>query len=167
MPPLSTMSSKLRLRWAHGRVALLGLLVCSLLAFLLPWLAELTPPGVNMTLVAEEVELKKNGKCPGACDKLVCPVGWTTSLSSDGSCKCICTRLDPNKLTEWDLKNKAKLDKILLARQKSNAGQANHPDIISHGVHKVSNESDGSPPVEQLNASTQVEHHSAIEQHTT
>ena len=73
--------------------------------WILPWLADLTPPGVDLELIKREAEqraLLKKDKCATVCDGMTCPDGWTTGRAPDDRCKCICVRKDPNKATEWD-----------------------------------------------------------------
>ena len=77
-----------------------------LFSFILPALADLTPPGVDPkelhAMVKEQTALVKAG-CTTTCEGLGCPSGWTTARAPNDPCKCICARIDPNKKdTPWD-----------------------------------------------------------------
>ena len=75
----------------------------------LPWLAELPPPGVDMELVLrmenETLSAAQQG-CTKSCNGMSCPTGWMTKLDME-KCKCICKRTDDSKVTPWDLERKA------------------------------------------------------------
>merc|ERR1711935_553770 len=73
--------------------------------WMLPYLAELTPPGVDVHQI--QVEAVKRAahikdKCATVCDGMNCPAGWETGRSPEDHCKCICVRKDPTKATVWD-----------------------------------------------------------------
>lgn len=71
----------------------------------LPFLAELTPPGVDVALIrreAEERAARAKDKCASVCGGMTCPEGWTTGRSPEDRCKCICVRKDPVSATAWD-----------------------------------------------------------------
>ena len=71
----------------------------------LPFLAELTPPGVDVDLIkreAQERAERAKDRCATVCDGMTCPEGWTTGRSPEDSCKCICVRKDPTTATAWD-----------------------------------------------------------------
>ena len=88
----------------YGQLIACVLATYLLFASVLPWLADLTPPGVNMSVVAEAlVETVELQECPGACARMTCPSGWVTGLSPKEHCKCICKRAEPGRATEWDL----------------------------------------------------------------
>ena len=113
--------------YAHVPLLVLGAYV--LFALFLPWLAALTPPGVNMSLVAEDAEAKLHPAaaakdCHGVCDALTCPAGWTTALSPDDPCKCICKRLETGKVTDWDLQQRAQTATAASARAEAHAAEA-------------------------------------------
>ena len=72
---------------------------------ILPYLADLTPPGVDVQLIqAEAVKraARAKDKCATVCDGMNCPAGWQTGRSPEDHCKCICVRTDPSKATAWD-----------------------------------------------------------------
>eukprot|EP00310_Coccolithus_braarudii_P017143 CAMPEP_0183336158 /NCGR_PEP_ID=MMETSP0164_2-20130417/4226_1 /TAXON_ID=221442 /ORGANISM="Coccolithus pelagicus ssp braarudi, Strain PLY182g" /LENGTH=149 /DNA_ID=CAMNT_0025505631 /DNA_START=78 /DNA_END=527 /DNA_ORIENTATION=+ len=83
----------------------------------LPFLADLTPPGVDLKAMAEprarrapthkspNTHIPK--ECKTSCDGLHCPDGWLVDRSPDDACKCICSRADPAKLTRWDQQQKS------------------------------------------------------------
>ena len=71
----------------------------------LPFLAEMTPPGVDVKVIQREAELREQrskDKCATVCDGMTCPDGWTTGRSPEDRCKCICVRKDPATATQWD-----------------------------------------------------------------
>jgi len=73
--------------------------------WILPYLADLTPPGVDVQLIqAEAVKraARAKDKCATVCDGMNCPAGWQTGRSPEDHCKCICVRTDPSKATAWD-----------------------------------------------------------------
>ena len=73
--------------------------------WMLPYLAELTPPGVNVHQIQVEAvkrAARAKDKCATVCDGMNCPVGWETGRSPEDHCKCICVRKDPSKATVWD-----------------------------------------------------------------
>eukprot|EP00320_Phaeocystis_rex_P020470 CAMPEP_0119082906 /NCGR_PEP_ID=MMETSP1178-20130426/123492_1 /TAXON_ID=33656 /ORGANISM="unid sp, Strain CCMP2000" /LENGTH=167 /DNA_ID=CAMNT_0007065723 /DNA_START=55 /DNA_END=558 /DNA_ORIENTATION=+ len=73
--------------------------------WILPFLAELTPPGVDIHQIqAEAVKraARVKDKCANVCDGMNCPAGWDTGTSPEDHCKCICVRKDPTKATAWD-----------------------------------------------------------------
>ncbi|KAL1528908.1 hypothetical protein AB1Y20_010230 [Prymnesium parvum] len=110
----------------HARVPLLILSAYVLFAFFLPWLAQLTPPGVDMRfaqLDAERKELEAADKCKGACDALACPEGWTTALSAEVACKCICKRLEMKTKTKWDLEQEARKAELIRRTQEQMEGR--------------------------------------------
>ena len=93
----------------------LGILAVYLLfSTVLPWLAELTPPGVDPKAVAAAAsELPADTiartACENACHGMGCPKGWSTGRAPDDPCKCICVRDDPTgRATEWDLERQKK-----------------------------------------------------------
>lgn len=82
-----------------------------LLRHILPMLAELTPPGVDLQAVhrlAEQKVLSESHGCkdPNVCKGMGCPSGWTTGLAPNDPCKCICVRLQA--ITPWDEERKKK-----------------------------------------------------------
>ena len=82
-----------------------------LFAFILPGLAEMTPPGVDPKAVAAAVQVKislAQRGCENACKGMSCPAGWTTGRDKQDVCKCICVRLDPSQTTAWDLERAQK-----------------------------------------------------------
>lgn len=91
-----------------GRVPVVLLVTFFIFSCVLPWLAALTPPGVNMTLVAAIQRDAIANQCQGACDALSCPVGWRTALAPELPCKCVCKRIDPKLETAWDLEERAR-----------------------------------------------------------
>ena len=89
----------------HGRSALLLSLIYILFRWVLPALAEMTPPGIDPKLVAAAALEKAQGAaqgCTDTCRGMTCPAGWTTGRDKENTCKCICVRVDPSKLTPWD-----------------------------------------------------------------
>ena len=67
--------------------------------WILPYLADLTPPGVDVQLIqAEAVKraARAKDKCATVCDGMNCPAGWQTGRSPEDHCKCICVRKDPS-----------------------------------------------------------------------
>ena len=92
-----------------------------LFAFLLPTLANLTPPGVDPKAVAawaEEQAAVASAGCENACQGMGCPTGWVTKRSPDDYCKCICARADPSNVdTPWDLERKQKEEAAARAKQ--------------------------------------------------
>mmetsp|Transcript_18365 Transcript_18365/g.48387 ORF Transcript_18365/g.48387 Transcript_18365/m.48387 type:complete len:206 (+) Transcript_18365:95-712(+) len=120
-----------------GHVPLIALAAYVLLAFALPWLADLTPPGVNMSLVAEETAAAQHvgGRdCEHVCDALSCPAGWTTSISPTDACKCICKRMSEGKLTAWDLEQQAKHPAGAHAAHAVHAAHETHTAHEAHGT---------------------------------
>ena len=112
-----------------GRFLLWPLCIWLLAHFVLPALADITPPGVSLDDVravaeksqqqqAQQPQQPRNfvpGQAGGAahpcqhkCVGLRCPEGWTTAPKhdGDGACKCICARVDANTVTAWDLKRR-------------------------------------------------------------
>ena len=93
-------------RQRHGRTLLAIGLSLVMFKWILPALADMTPPGVDPLLVAavaeEKSRLATHG-CDEACSGMACPAGWTTGRSPDNPCKCICKRLEAGKKTDWDL----------------------------------------------------------------
>lgn len=84
-----------------------------LFALILPFLANLTPPGVDPKMVALLAEVPAPtgvpAHCEDACKGMGCPAGWTTARAPDNPCKCICARVDPrSKGTPWDEEQKQK-----------------------------------------------------------
>ena len=92
------------------RIALALATIVVLFRWLLPYIADLAPPGVDLA-EAERARLarlaKDDDECSHACDGLRCPEGWTTAL--EDSCQCICKRLDATKRTRWDDERAARL----------------------------------------------------------
>ena len=73
--------------------------------WMLPYLAELTPPGVNVHQIQVEAvkrAARAKDKCATVCDGMNCPAGWETGRSPEDHCKCICVRKDPSQATVWD-----------------------------------------------------------------
>ena len=93
------------LRAAALRAApwLAALLCCR---YLLPLLANLTPPGVSADPPADARQARTLStaaeKCSHACDGLRCPDGWQTVRDPADECKCICSRSSPGVRTQWD-----------------------------------------------------------------
>ena len=79
---------------------------------MLPWLAELTPPGVDPKAVAAASSFPPTPlRGPRARTRATecCPKGWSTGRAPDDPCKCICVRDDPTgRATEWDLERQKK-----------------------------------------------------------
>jgi len=102
--------------WVSAAVA--GVLI---LAAAVPWLARMTPPGIDGEAVlrfsngqipapasansSRGIDASQNqneSECPDACSGLVCPWdGWEAGRSPTDACDCICVRL--KAVTEWDL----------------------------------------------------------------
>ena len=89
-----------------------------LVCYVLPYLAELTPPGVDLSATpAQDPATHRTSKsfpaeaipkgCETSCDNLHCPDGWFVDRSPDDPCKCICVRSDPAQMTLWDLQQRA------------------------------------------------------------
>lgn len=74
------------------------------LRYLLPWLANITPPGVTAKAerAADVLDVRTPEKCAHACDGLNCPDGWETARDPADDCKCICARSKPGERTAWD-----------------------------------------------------------------
>ena len=94
----------------------LGLFAAYILfAFILPALADMTPPGVDpklVAVVAEQQAIGVRAGCEEACKGMGCPAGWMTARSPDDPCKCICARVDPsNANTAWDEQQRASQQK--------------------------------------------------------
>lgn len=89
----------------HGRSCLAVLLAYVTLSHILPYLANLTPPGVDREEVLKDADYRALAvarDCDDSCKGMSCPHGWVTTLSPDDVCKCICERLEDNKPTLWD-----------------------------------------------------------------
>ena len=94
--------------WPRIALALAAIVV--LFRWILPYLADLAPPGVDLAEAerARVSRLAENvDQCAHACDGLRCPDGWTTALEE--SCECICKRIDAAKRTRWDEERDARL----------------------------------------------------------
>ena len=101
--------------WFLGSLALGVALLC----YVLPFLAELAPPGVNLMAMAEQPDprIGRDTKysdgfvtCPGKpdpCDGMKCPDGWMTSRKPNEPCTCICKRAVEGEETEWDRQRQA------------------------------------------------------------
>lgn len=115
-----------------------------LFAFFLPFLANLTPPGVDPKAVADAVEAKialAARGCEDSCRGLSCPSGWTTARDKHDVCKCICVRIDPTIKTAWDLER---------ARKEQDAEQQAQRDAAAR-LEAMSNQHSQQPqqPLEQ------------------
>jgi hypothetical protein len=87
------------------RPVIMLLLIAVTFRYVLPFLADLTPPGVDIKLIRQEAEkraLRAKDKCASVCDGMSCPEGWETGRSPEDHCKCICVRKDPLQATKWD-----------------------------------------------------------------
>ena len=87
------------------RPILIVMMLFVMFKWMLPYLAELTPPGVNVHQIQVEAvkrAARAKDKCATVCDGMNCPVGWETGRSPEDHCKCICVRKDPSKATVWD-----------------------------------------------------------------
>ena len=118
-------SPQLRKRLRPVVQVILGIcLTYTLFRWALPALADLTPPGVDMeqvrVAIEEEAQAAHSG-CPDACKGMSCPAGWTTGRDANDACKCVCKRINPQKLTAWDAE-----------RQDGSASQ--HGAAAQHGV---------------------------------
>jgi len=132
----------------HAHTALLVLLVYVAFKWLLPWLAALTPPGINPEQVAQAAERQMRqavAGCEDPCKGMNCPDGWTTGLKPDDECKCICVRQDPKKLTKWDLEKTAKQppkETIEFISKGTNPGT---PTAANQGTPTAATQDPGSP----------------------
>ena len=111
----------IRLFAQYGRLCMYSILLYVLLKWVLPALAELTPPGISLEDVkraADEKLLYESAGCPDACKGLVCPTGWKTSRKPENPCKCICARKQGHIRTPWDEEREK-------AKKLAN-GEANH-----------------------------------------
>ena len=91
---------------AHAkRPIVIILILVVMFKWILPYLAELTPPGVDIHQIQVEAvkrAARVKDKCATVCDGMNCPAGWDTRRSPEDHCKCICARKDPAKATVWD-----------------------------------------------------------------
>ncbi len=84
------------------------LLLCSaivVLRYALPWLASLTPPGVDIELIRTHADRSQPGihaNCENPCTGFKCPAEWKTSRCPIEHCKCICVRATPGVKTQWE-----------------------------------------------------------------
>ena len=93
----------------HGYSALQILALFVVFKWFLPWIADMTPPGVDprrVAAAAHEQAIAATKGCADACRGMACPAGWTTGRAPDDPCKCICVRLDPGSSTPWDEERK-------------------------------------------------------------
>jgi len=85
------------------------LVVYSTFKWMLPALAAVTPPGVDLEAVKASaeyhVEVAKAG-CGDPCKAMSCPPGWKTALHAQDPCKCICARVEA--ATAWDAAQREK-----------------------------------------------------------
>ena len=103
-----------------------------LFGLVLPWLANLTPPGVDPKMVAAlaaQPQVKPPQGANDPCRGMACPAGWTTALSPETAGKCICKRLDPtNEDTPWDAQQKEqKRQQMMLQAAADAQAQATDP----------------------------------------
>ena len=87
----------------HVRNLAYVFVVYSIFKWVLPALAAVTPPGVDLEAVKASaeyhVEVAKAG-CGDPCKAMSCPAGWKTALHAQDPCKCICARVEA--ATAWD-----------------------------------------------------------------
>ena len=98
----------------------------------LPFLAELTPPGVDIKIIQKEAEMKalrQKDRCATVCDGMTCPDGWDTGRSPEDQCKCICVRKQQDKPTEWDKKNNQQ-QYFEMKKQEDQATHSRHQDQV-------------------------------------
>jgi hypothetical protein len=102
-------SNALGIALRHGRNLAYVLVVYSTFKWMLPALAAVTPPGVDLEAVKASaeyhVEVAKAG-CGDPCKAMSCPAGWKTALHAQDPCKCICARVEA--ATAWDAAQREK-----------------------------------------------------------
>ena len=102
-------SNALGIALRHGRTFAYVLVVYSTFKWVLPALAAVTPPGVDLEAVKASaeyhVEVAKAG-CGDPCKAMSCPPGWKTALHAQDPCKCICARVEA--ATAWDAAQREK-----------------------------------------------------------
>ena len=119
----------------RSQILLWPLCLFLLVRFVLPALADITPPGVSLAAVRAAAEAAgrsrrtRGGRRRWGADRvpavrrIACPEGWTTApkRDADGSCKCICARLEDD--TAWDRERREQQAKLARAAGEAEAAK--------------------------------------------
>lgn len=109
--------------WASAAWPVLaGAIALLVLRYAVPWLAYMTPHGIDPEAVRRFSDMpytppakktprtrpggssgnaSRPSKCPTACQGLGCPQGWSVGRSEADECKCVC--FPQEQVTPWDL----------------------------------------------------------------